>query len=238
MKNNAGILFGIGVGPGDPDLITLKALKILERAPVVAYPAPEKGQSLARTIAAPHIPMGCEEIVIRTPMSPDNFPAHDVYDHYSNLIEKCLLAGQDVAVLCEGDPFLYGSFMYIFSRLCRSHPVKVIPGVSSLGACAAAVGMPLVSRNQVLTVVPAPLNEEELESHIKGSPAVAIMKVGRHVQKIVRTLERLDLLDSAQYVERATMTAQCVMPLRDFKGETAPYFSMILIRRGESEAGI
>ncbi len=234
----SGTLFGIGVGPGDPDLITLKALKILERTPVVAYPAPEHGESLARAIAAPHIPAGLKEIVIRTPMVPGRFPAHDVYDYYAALIETCLNAGQDVALLCEGDPFLYGSFMYVFSRLSKSYSVEVVPGVSSLLACAAAVGRPLVSRNQVLTVIPGPLDEEELESRIKGAPAVAIMKVGRHLEKICRILDRLNLLDSAYYVERATMADQRVMPLRQVNSDKAPYFSMVLIRHGEAEAGI
>lgn len=234
----SGTLYGLGVGPGDPDLITLKALKVLERAPVIAYPAPPTGDSLARSIAAPHIPEGRKEIVIRTPMVPGNFPAHDVYDHYAAEIEACLTDGQDVAVLCEGDPFLYGSFMYLFTRLSEDHPAEVVPGVSSLGACAAAAGAPLVSRNQVLSVLPGPLEEAELETRIASSPAVAIMKVGRHLDKICRVLDRLGLMDHAQYIERATMAEQRVLALRDVNGDGAPYFSMILVRHGEEEAGI
>ena len=232
-----GTLYGLGVGPGGPDLITLKALKILARAPVIAYPAPEAGDSLARSIAAPHIPEGCTEIVIRTPMVPGKFPAHDVYDRYAAEIGAHLDAGEDVAVLCEGDPFLYGSFMYLFSRLSASHSVEVVPGVSSLGACAAAAGTPLVSRNQVLTVVPGPLEEAELEAYIQSSPAVAIMKVGRHLEKICRVLDRLGLMERAQYIERATMAEQRILKLRDVPRVGAPYFSMILVRHGETEAG-
>ena len=232
-----GTLYGLGVGPGGPDLITLKALKILARAPVIAYPAPEVGDSLARSIAAPHIPEGCTEIVIRTPMVPGKFPAHDVYDRYAAEIGAHLDAGEDVAVLCEGDPFLYGSFMYLFSRLSASHSVEVVPGVSSLGACAAAAGTPLVSRNQVLTVVPGPLEEAELEAYIQSSPAVAIMKVGRHLEKICRVLDRLGLMERAQYIERATMAEQRILKLRDVPRVGAPYFSIILVRHGETEAG-
>lgn len=234
----SGTLYGLGVGPGDPDLITLKALRVLERVPVIAYPAPETGDSLARTIAAPHIPEGRDEIVIRTPMVPGKFPAHDVYDRYAEEISGHLAAGRDVAVLCEGDPFLYGSFMYLFSRLADDHAMQVVPGVSSLGACAAAAGVPLVSRNQVLTVVPGPLDEAELEARIMASPAVAIMKVGRHLDKIRRVLGRLNLMNNAHYVERATMDEQRVMPLAELNGEGAPYFSMVLVRHGEDEAGI
>ena len=234
----SGTLYGLGVGPGDPDLITLKALRVLERVPVIAYPAPETGDSLARTIAAPHIPEGRDEIVIRTPMVPGKFPAHDVYDRYAEEISGHLAAGRDVAVLCEGDPFLYGSFMYLFSRLADDHAMQVVPGVSSLGACAAAAGGPLGSRNQVLTVVPGPLDEAELEARIMASPAVAIMKVGRHLDKIRRVLGRLNLMNNAHYVERATMDEQRVMPLAELNGEGAPYFSMVLVRHGEDEAGI
>ena len=233
-----GTLYGLGVVPGDPDLITLKALKILERAPVIAYPAPDVGDSLARSIAQPHIPDGRDEIVIRTPMVPGQFPAHDVYDRYAAEIDAHLAAGRDVAVLCEGDPFLYGSFMYLFTRLSERHPAEVVPGVSSLGACAAAAGVPLVSRNQVLTVLPGPLEEAELETRIRGSAAVAIMKVGRHLEKIRRVLDRLNLTANAQYVERATMTEQRVVPLSDVNGDGAPYFSMILVRHGETETGV
>jgi len=233
----SGTLYGLGVGPGDPDLITLKALRVLERAPVVAYPAPETGESLARAIAAPHIPDGLQEIVIRTPMVPGKFPAHDVYDKYAAEIDTHLNAGRDVAVLCEGDPFLYGSFMYLFARLSEDHTIEVIPGVSSLGACAAAAGVPLVSRNQILTVLPGPLPEDELEARIKASPAVAVMKVGRHLDKVRRVLDRLGLADNAHYVEHASMAEQRVMPLKDLNGDGAPYFSMVLIRHDDNEAG-
>ena len=233
-----GSLFGLGVGPGDPELITLKALKILERTPVIAYPAPEVGASMARAIAAPHIPVGRIEIPMRIPMTPGKFPAHSVYDYYAKEIEAYLEKGRDVAVICEGDPFLYGSFMYLFSRLSERFSAEIVPGVSSLGACAAVAGLPLVSRDQVLTVLPGPLSAGELERHIKLSPAVAIMKVGRHLEKIRSVLKRLNILDYAQYIERATMSNQQIMPLRDVGENEAPYFSMILVRHREVDTGV
>ncbi len=232
----SGTLYGLGVGPGDPELLTLKAVRILSEAPVIAYPAPDTGPSFARAIAAPHIPAGRAEIIIRTPMTPGNFPANDVYDRYAEEIDGHLGAGRDVAVLCEGDPFLFGSFMYLFERLSESHPVVVVPGVSSIGACAAAAGVPLVSRNQVLSVIPAPLAEDELESRIAASPAVAIMKVGRHLEKVCRVLDRLNLTAGAWYVERATLPEQKVIKLADLDIAAAPYFSMILVRADEIEA--
>ncbi len=233
----SGTLYGLGVGPGDPDLITLKAHGILQRVPVVAYPAPDEGDSLARAIAAPHLPGGQTEIVIRTPMIPGEFPAHDIYDKYAAEIAEHLDEGRDVAVLCEGDPFLYGSFMYVFARLIGDHRVQVIPGVSSIVACAAAAGAPLVSRNQVLNVLPATLEVNDLERRIAGSAATAIMKLGRHASKVRDVLDRLGRINDAWYVEHASMDNERVMPLSEFSGDRAPYFSMILVRQPEREAG-
>lgn len=230
-----GRLYGIGVGPGDPELLTLKAVRLIAEADVIAYPAPADGtESMARAIAGPHIPAGKTEIVIETPMIPGQFPANDVYDRYAVEIADHLNAGRSVAVLCEGDPFLYGSFMYLFGRLAADFDSEVVPGVSSLGACAARAGQPLVSRNQVLTIVPAPLDEAELEARIAIADAVAIMKVGRHLDKVRVVLGKLGRLETAVYVERATLSDEKVMPLTDLSADRAPYFSMILARRAEA----
>ena len=133
-----GTLYGLGVGPGDPELLTLKALRILRAAPVLAYPAPPKGESMARAIAAPHLQGGQIEIVIRMPLDAARFPAEEIYAAAARDIAEHLEAGRDVAALCEGDPFFYGSFMYLFGRLAPAHSVEVVPGVSSPMACAAA----------------------------------------------------------------------------------------------------
>ena len=232
-----GRLHGVGVGPGDPDLITLKALKVLQAADLIAYPALEQGDSLARAIAAQHIPEGREEFAIRMPMLLDRFPAMEVYDRAAERISTALDSGKSVAVLCEGDPFFYGSFMYLFGRLADRHPVEVIPGVSSLMACAAALSMPLAARNDVLTILPAPLDDTVLEARLRATDAAAIVKVGRHFERVRALLERLDLAEDAHYVERATLENQRVLPLRDVDGTAVPYFSMILVhRRGRAWA--
>lgn len=230
-----GRLYGLGIGPGDPELITLKALRLLRAAPVLAYPAPEQGDSLARAIVAGHLPGGQIEIAIRMPMVAARFPAQEVYDWAATEIGGHLEAGRDVAALCEGDPFFYGSFMYLFGRVAERFPVEVVPGVSSLTACAAVLGAPLAARNDVLTVVPAPLDEAVLAERLRGIDAAAVIKVGRHLQKVRRVLGALDLLDRARYVERATMGEQRILPLDSLTDESAPYFSMILVhRRGEA----
>ena len=229
-----GTVWGIGVGPGDPELLTLKAVRLIRAAAVIAYPAPVEGESFARMIAAPYLPGGQEEIAIRMPLGDGQFPKQSIYEAAAAAIATRVAEGLDVAVLCEGDPFFYGSFMYLYARLVVSCPVQVVPGVSSLMACADVAGAPLAARNDVLTVLPAPLPEEELLRRLAIADAAALIKVGRHLGKLRRVLATLGLLDQARYVERATLGAQRVLPL-EAAGETAPYFSMVLVhRRGEA----
>ena len=227
-----GTLVGIGVGPGDPDLITVKGLAALQAAPVIAYPAPESGESLARTIVAPHLD-GADrvEIAIRMPMVAARFPAQEVYDRAASAIGGHLDAGRDVACLCEGDPFFYGSFSFLFQRMVDRYPVRVIPGVSSLTACAAVVGAPLATRGDVLAVVPATLEVSALRERIAAVDAAAIIKVGRHLAKVRAVVDSLGLSAGAHYVEHATMHDECSMPLSGVTDTTAPYFSMVLVHR-------
>ena len=230
----SGTLYGLGVGPGDPELITLKALRLLRSCPVIAYPAPEEGASLARKIAAPHLPGGQTEIAIRMPLDAGRFPIDAVYDTAARAVAVHLAAGRDVAALCEGDPFFYGSFMYLFGRLAGDHRVEVVPGVSSLLACPAALGAPLAARDDTLIVLPATLPEETLRGRLEGADAAAIIKVGRHLAKVRRVLENLGLFGKARYIEHATMPEQRIAPLAE-AGDRAPYFSMVVVHaRGDA----
>ncbi|MEM9715995.1 MAG: precorrin-2 C(20)-methyltransferase [Pseudomonadota bacterium] len=225
-----GTLFGIGVGPGDPELMTLKAARLIEACPVVAYPVLEKGSSFAREIAAAHL--GSQrEIRIEIPMTVARDPAQAAYDDGAALIEAELANGSDVAVLCEGDPFFYGSFMYLHARLSDRFACEVVPGVSSIMACAAVSSRPLVARNERLIVLPGPLPEADLRAEVAAHDTVAIMKVGRHLPKLREVIADLGLIDQAIYIERATLDAQTVLPLADAPVK-APYFSMILITKG------
>ena len=225
----SGTLYGIGVGPGDPELLTLKAYRLLRAAPVLAYPAPEQGESLARAIAAPHLKGARTEIAIRMPMVSARFPAQEVYDQAAEELGGHLEAGRDVAVLCEGDPFFYGSFMFLFGRMAERFRVEVVPGVSSLTACAAVLGAPLAARNDVLAVLPAPLPEGELRDRLLRVDAAAIIKVGRHFGKVRTLLTELGFADRARYIEHATMETQTVLPLEDVDPDKVPYFSMVLV---------
>ncbi len=227
-----GTLYGVGVGPGDPELMTLRAYRLIESAKVVAYPAPDSGESFARSIAASAIPKDATEIPMIVPMRVERFPAQDVYAESAAAIAAHLEQGRDVIVLCEGDPFFYGSFMYLFVRLADRFPTEVVPGVSSLGACSAALRRPLTARNDVLSVIPGPLPDDELRDRIEAAQAIAIMKVGRHLPRIRALLDEMGVTEQAGYIERASLDEQTVLPLVDAP-ESAPYFSMILIYKGD-----
>ncbi|WP_026381685.1 precorrin-2 C(20)-methyltransferase [Afifella pfennigii] len=224
----SGTLYGIGVGPGDPELMTLKAARLIAAAPVIAYPAPDPGESFARRIAAAHIPQGCEEIVIRIKMRPGSVPA-EPYDRAAKAMAAHLEAGRDVAVLCEGDPFFYGTFMYLHDRLAPRFAAEIVPGVSSLTAVAAAAGRPLTRRTGTLSVFPATLEDEVLKELLCGAQAAAILKVGRHLPRLKRLIAELGLTERAVYVAHASLAEQRVEPLAGLEADEAPYFSMILI---------
>ncbi len=228
----SGILYGIGVGPGDPELMTLKAHRLLGECDVVAYPAPDDGPSFARTIAAPYLRPDQVEIPIIVPMRSERFPARAVYDEAAIKIAAHLDEARDVVVLCEGDPFFYGSFMYLYERLMGDYTVEIVPGVSSLMASAAALGRPIAARNDVLTVIPAPLDDDAITRRLNEGEAIAFIKVGRHFERVCGLIEKAGLTGSAGYLERVSLANQKIMPLGDVDFKEAPYFSMILIYKG------
>ncbi|MEN3792561.1 precorrin-2 C(20)-methyltransferase [Fulvimarina sp. MAC3] len=230
-----GILYGLGVGPGDPELLTLKAHRILTSSPVVAYPKPDTGESFARAIVAGFLKPEQMEIAIEVPMRVERFPAAEIYDGAATKIAACLGEGKDVAILCEGDPFFYGSFMYLFERLAGCFETIVVPGVSSVMAASAASARPLAARNDRLTVIPGPLGDDELIARIESAEAFAIMKLGRHFARIRKVIDRMDLTDRCRYCERVSLPEEVVLPLVEAP-ETAPYFSMILGYRGSEPA--
>jgi precorrin-2/cobalt-factor-2 C20-methyltransferase len=228
MPVESGRLFGLGVGPGDPELLTLKALRLLRAVQVVAYPAPQHGNSFARSIVAAWIERHQREIAIRFPMRPGPPPV-EIYDGAAAELAAELEEGRDVALLCQGDPLFYGSFINVFTRLAGRYQIEIVPGVSSLTACAAAAAAPLVSRDDTLAVIPATLDEDQIAARLAASESVAIVKLGRHIAKVRRMLDRLGLLDGAVCIEHATLPTQRVAPFACINPDLAPYFSMVLI---------
>ena len=224
-----GVLYGLGLGPGDPELVTLKALRVLRAAPVIAYPAPETGDSFARSIVAEFLSPPQREVRIAFPMRPGP-PPNDIYDTAAATLAAELDRGDDVAFLCQGDPFFYGTFAAIFTRLAPRYQVEVVPGVSSLTACAAAARMPLAQRDETVTVIPATLAEDELIRRLSVAETAAVIKLGRHADKLRRVLTELGRLDDAVYIERATQTRQRVARFAEIEANSAPYFAMALVR--------
>lgn len=233
----SGVLYGLGLGPGDPELVTVKAAAILGAAPVIAYVRPLRNgaatPSFARAIAAPYLSGGQEEIPIPIAMLDDPAPGRAAYDEAARTIAGHLDEGRDVAVLCEGDPLLFGSFMYILERLRDRHEVVTVPGVSSLGAAAAAAALPVVSRHQSLALIPATLGEAALASRLAATDAAAFFKVGRHLDKVKRVVAAAGRMDEAHYIERASLPEARTLPLAEAPPD-APYFSMILLTRTEA----
>lgn len=232
-----GRLFGLGVGPGDPELLTLKAVRLLKAARVVAYPAAKGRKGNALSIVEDFLTDDQLRLALIYPVTTEVLPPplsyeaviRDFYDEAAGQVAAHLEAGRDVAVVCEGDPFFYGSFMYLHDRLAGRYPTEVVPGVPSVMAGAAVLGAPLVYRNQTLSVISGVLPEEQLEHRLAGCEAAAIMKLGTNFAKVRRVLGRLGLIDRALYVERATMAAQRILPLAQVAPEEVPYFSLILI---------
>lgn len=228
-----GTLYGVGVGPGDPELLTVKAWRLISMSPVIAYLAANGGESTARDIAKPFIPKGVTELAIDMPMRTEREPAQAAYDKGAAAIAEHLTAGRDVVMLCEGDPFFYGSFMYVFSRLTKDHKTVVVPGVTSITAAAAAMGRPLSARNEVLKVLPATLEPERLREELLTAESAAIIKVGRHFSKVRSILAGLDLASCSVVVEKATRDEERITKLMDVPGDTLPYFTTILVYTGQ-----
>ena len=225
-----GQLFGLGLGPGDPELVTLKALRLLRAAAVIVYPAPESGESFARSIVAEWIAPAQREIVIAFPMRPGPPPA-EIYAAAAATIAAELDREHDVVFLCQGDPFFYGSFAPIFTRLAPRYRVSVVPGVSSLTACAAAAATPLAQRDETVTVIPATLPKAELARRLGECDSAAIIKLGRHAAVVQQVLLQCGLLDGAVYVERASQSRERVARFAEIDPASVPYFAMALVRR-------
>jgi precorrin-2/cobalt-factor-2 C20-methyltransferase len=233
----SGSLIGIGVGPGDPELLTLKAMRALSEADVVAHFAKRGNASNARAIAAAHLRAGVEELELLYPVTTEiptgsadyRDAIRDFYDSSATRIAMHLDAGRVVAVICEGDPLFYGSYMHLHVRLAARYPTEVIAGVTGMSGAWSLIGSPIAQGDDVLTVLPGTLPESELERRLADADAAVIMKIGRHLPKVRRAIERTGRLARAIYVERGTMPGAVVMPLADKPDDRAPYFAVVLV---------
>ncbi|MFJ8311861.1 MULTISPECIES: precorrin-2 C(20)-methyltransferase [unclassified Streptomyces] len=236
-SNTMGRLYGVGLGPGDPSLMTVRAVEAIAEADVVAYHSARHGRSIARSIAAKHIRADHIEeklvypLTVETTDHPGGYRGalNDFYEEASARLAEHLDAGRTVAVLAEGDPLFYGSYQHMHKRLAHRYPTEVIPGVTSVSAAAARLGEPLVEAEEVLTILPGTLPEEELTARLAATDSAVVMKLGRTFTKVRRALERSGRLDEARYVERATMAGERTGQLTDIDPESVPYFSVAVL---------
>jgi precorrin-2/cobalt-factor-2 C20-methyltransferase len=230
-------LIGVGVGPGDPELVTLKALRALREADVVAYFAKAGHPSHARTIVAAHLRPGTKELPLHYPMTTEHPKSAacyrdalgSFYDAAAATLARHLDAGCTVAVIAEGDPLFYGSYMHLHARLAAKYPHEIVAGVTGMSGCWSAAGAPIAQGDDVFTVLPATLAAEELERRLADCDAAVVMKLGRHLPKVRRALDKTGRLARAIYVERGTMADAAMMRLADKKDDAAPYFAVVLV---------
>jgi len=234
---SAGKLIGIGVGPGDPELMTLKAIRSLAAADVVAHFAKAGNSSHSRRIAAQHLRADVIELPLLYPMTTElpkcsdgyRDALRDFYDDAAAKIAAHLDAGCIVAVICEGDPLFYGSYMHLHARLVGRFATEVVAGVTGMSGCWSAAGMPIAQGDDVFTVLPATLPETELARRLGDGDAAVVMKVGRHLPKLRRALAKSGRLERAVYVERGTMADAKLTPLAAKEDDEAPYFAVVLV---------
>lgn len=232
-----GTIYGVGLGPGDPELMSLKAARLISTAKVVAYFRKAGRPGQARKLVDGLLPRRVVELAMEYPVTTEIALDDDAYaatlrGFYEACVAQLLMhtaRGEDVVVLCEGDPFLYGSFMHLHSRLIGRAAVEVIPGITGMSGCWTASGRPITYGDDVLSVVPATLDEARLGEAMRRADALVVMKLGRNLPKVRRALTAADLVERAVYVERGTTQQQKVMRLVDKHDDDAPYFSMILV---------
>ena len=232
-----GTLHCVGMGPGDPELVTVRAARLLGTALVVAFFAKRGRLGHARSIAAGYLNPAAEELRFEYPFTTEidvedpRYEAgiHAFYEQSAAALTIRLATGSDVVLLCEGDPFFYGSAMYLFDRLAAEFPTEVTPGITAMCGCWTQAGLPMTHGDDILTVLPGTLDQANLAARLAQSDASVVMKVGRNLPKIRAALEHAGLTDRALYVERGTMAGTRMVRLADLTDERAPYFSLVLV---------
>ena len=233
----AGTLYGIGVGPGDVRYLTLRAAALVRDVDVVAFFAKRGLQGNARGIVDPLLAPGRTELRLEYPVTDEIPPEHPsyqkliacFYEESVAALSELLRQGKSVGLLAEGDPFFYGSFMHMWRRLDGDFPVEVVPGVTGMSGCWTRANTPITWGNDILSVLPGTMGEEQLTRRLADTDAAVIMKVGTNLAKVRRAVAAAGLMARAIYVERGTMQGEQIMPLSESPDAGGPYFSMVLI---------
>lgn len=232
-----GILYGIGVGPGDPELLTMKAVKAIGEADIIAYPTANGTKSNAKTTIEPYLKSTHQLMPLTYPVTAG--PIADsaayqqlmqtFYDQTAAELDRELATGKTVAIICAGDPFVFGSYMYWHARLAEKFETIVIPGISSILAAPVSLGMPLCHREDIVSIIPGTLSEAEISKALVGAGSAVIMKLGRTFEKVRRAVAAAGLTDNAYLVERATMSGERILPISMVNAAEVPYFSLVVI---------
>ena len=233
----SGVLHVVGVGPGDPELMTLRAARLIGAARVVAHFCKGGRSGHAKSVSWPLVAPGACELRFQYPFTTEvsladpRYPAEMVlfYERCAQQLETHLLAGRDVVLLCEGDPFFYGSAMYLFDRLRGQHQVEITPGVTGMSGSWSRAAQPMTHGDDVLSVLPGTLTEDDLVARLFACDAAVIMKLGRNLPKIRSALTRCGLVARAIYVERGTMRDEIILPFAQMDRNQVPYFALVLI---------
>ncbi|MEU7765763.1 precorrin-3B C(17)-methyltransferase [Nocardia sp. NPDC049190] len=232
-----GKLWGVGLGPGDPELVSVKAARVIGAADVIAFHSARHGRSISRRIAAPYMRPGQLEehlvypVTTETTDHPGGYQGaiDEFYEHAAQRLARHLAAGRSVALLAAGDPLFYSSYMHMHRRLADRFEVEIIPGITSVSAASAALGTPLVEGDQVLTILPGTMPVDELSRRLRDTDAAAIMKLGRTYPAVHQALSNSDRLADAYYVERASTTEQRVLHADSVDAAEVPYFAITLV---------
>ncbi|MGB7383317.1 MAG: precorrin-3B C(17)-methyltransferase [Rhodococcus sp. (in: high G+C Gram-positive bacteria)] len=237
MSIQSGKLWGVGIGPGDPELVTVKAARVIGEADVVAFHSAQHGRSISRGVASRYMREDQIEVHLVYPVTtgttdhPGGYQGaiDEFYEQAAERLAEHLVSGRSVALLAEGDPLFYSSYMHMHKRLADRFDVEIVPGVTSVSAASAAMETPLVERDEVFTVLPGTLPVDELARRLRTTDAAAIMKLGRTFPTVVRALELSGRLAEARYVERASTDRERVLAIGDVDQSEVPYFSIAIV---------
>ncbi|MDO5620994.1 MAG: precorrin-2 C(20)-methyltransferase [Paracoccus sp. (in: a-proteobacteria)] len=223
-----------GLGPGDPDLMSLRAHRAISHAATIAYFRKPGRLGMARKIVDGMLRPDVTELAMEYPVTTEIPLGDPEYNRqlaafYDDWADRLAQAGGEIVVLCEGDPFFYGSFMHLHLRLQNRAEIEIIPGITGMSGCWTATGQPITWGDDILTVLMGTLPEETLTARMAGDDALVVMKTGRNLPKVRRALERAGRLDAAWLVERGTMAGQRVQRLCDADATAAPYFAIVLV---------
>lgn len=230
-RNNDIIIWGVGVGPGDPELLTLKGLKIIKECQVIAYPVDERAKRYAYETVKSYLNPASLHYPFALPLYLPNHQRREQYQKIADIIGKYADDNKKIAILCEGDPLLYGSFQYILAELSRIYRVGVIPGISSINAATAAANIPILSGQGSLLVVPATMDEKEMANQLAFCQNAVILKVGRNIEKVKKVLSSFPGYKQAMFMENIGHPTENIRLLHEVKGWLPSYFSLVLWRR-------